>query len=158
MVPPGPERARYGDDEGGRDAVSEEPNERKVFGQDAWGRDERGEVFLSIQVCSHCQRRFFPDVRVCPYCFEQGALDRTRVFGPGTLYSYSTVHVAPKQFRPPYTIGYVDFEPNLRVFGRIQTEDASRLSVDMPVRLVAGTVKWDGDDPVEGYLFEPQGK
>jgi len=43
------------------------------------------------------------------------ALDRTAV-----LYSYTVIHPSPKAGLPPFALAYADFQPETRVFGRLE--------------------------------------
>lgn len=45
------------------------------------------------------------------------------VTGPGTVYSFTVIHPAPKTGQPPYALGYVDFAGPVRIFGRLLGKD-----------------------------------
>lgn len=52
----------------------------------------------------------------------------------GTVYTYTTVH--PRN-QPPYSLGMVDFENGLRVFGRLVSPDGTAPRIGEAVRVVA---------------------
>jgi uncharacterized OB-fold protein len=94
--------------------------------------------------CLDCGKKFFPDRAICFGC--AGRHMEESLLGPtGTLYSYATVHVAPK-VPTPYTIGYIDLEQGVRVLA-FGNGEAERLRPDLPVTLVSGN---DGS-----WWFEP---
>jgi benzoylsuccinyl-CoA thiolase BbsA subunit len=73
----------------------------------------------------------------------------------GRLYSWSTVYVAPKEWRVPYIAGYVDLPEGVRVFAHV-VGDGSRLAMDMKVRLTVAELGTDATGkPVTSYAFEP---
>ncbi len=44
--------------------------------------------------------------------------------GPGTVYSFTVIHPAPKTGQPPYALGYVDTaRRSVRIFGRLLGKD-----------------------------------
>jgi uncharacterized protein len=90
--------------------------------------------------CGACGKRFFPSHALCPYC----AAERTREVAlarRGILYSYSKVFVSSAR-TVPYTIGYVDFDQDVRVLATIE-ENVMSLRPDMPVELcVSETGQW----------------
>lgn len=95
---------------------------------------------LSGGECGACGKRYFPARAICPYC----AAERTSEVAlarHGVLYSYAKVFVSSS--RPvPYTIGYVDFDRDVRVLAPID-EGAVALYPDMSVELrVTGTGEW----------------
>lgn len=96
-------------------------------------RNDQGEVRLHGSRCRQCGARFFPSRQVC---FECGGRDlASTLLGPdGTLYSFSTVHVASGR-STPYTIGYVDLDDGVRVLADIRQEP-DRLWPDQRVVIV----------------------
>jgi uncharacterized OB-fold protein len=74
----------------------------------------------------------------------------------GTLYSFSTVHVAPKGFPTPYVIGYVDLPEDVRLFGQIEGATTG-LEVGAAVEVVLGVVRVsEAGEPIIGYKFRPR--
>ena len=102
--------------------------------------------------CCDCRRVHFPVAEFCSNCrgehFEPAPLGER-----GRLYSYSEIHVAPRQFEVPYIVGYVDFPADVRVFGQIdgRLED---LSPGMEMTVGWGPVRRaDDGSMVETYRF-----
>lgn len=56
------------------------------------------------------------------------------VAGPATLYSYTRVHVAPRNWQTPYALGYADFPNGLRLLAKLADADTS-WRADQPVTL-----------------------
>jgi uncharacterized OB-fold protein len=116
--------------------------------------DERGAPTLIGSACKACGQRVFPPVRICPECLSEDVAS-LRLSREGVLYSWSTVHVAPKEWRVPYVAGYVDLPEGVRVFAHI-VGDAKRLRMDAKVRLTVAELGRDAAGaPVTSYAFEP---
>lgn len=104
--------------------------------------------------CTDCGASVFPASDRCPACVSEN-VSPLPLDSDGTLYSYSIVHAAPKNFVVPYAIGYVDFSQGVRVFGQVDA-DPKALAIDMKVRVsirAAGKAK-DGA-PLYGFSFVP---
>jgi uncharacterized OB-fold protein len=85
------------------------------------GKDEL--VGLS---CRNCDALVVPPKMVCPFC--GGAdLNRVRLSGKGSIYSYTVIHVASPRFADdvPYTVAVVELDEGPRITGRL-------LGVDEP--------------------------
>lgn len=105
--------------------------------------------------CQNCSYLSFPPSTVCPECWgeDQDAVPLSR---SGNLYTYSVIHIAPKGWKVPYIIGYVDLPEGVRIFTHISTDNPDDLQVDMPVRLDIGPIKLDEQgEPVNGFRFVP---
>jgi uncharacterized OB-fold protein len=116
--------------------------------------DEAGILRLCGMRCGGCGLAVFPRGAGCPSCLsaDLAALPLSSV---GTLYSYTTVHVAPANLQTPYVVGYVDFPEGVRVFGKVRAE-AAALRPDMPVSVRFA----EAPMPEKGltghrYYFEP---
>ncbi|MDB5900155.1 MAG: hypothetical protein JWP41_3757 [Ramlibacter sp.] len=68
----------------------------------------------------------------------------------GRLYTFTTVHPGKA---PSYSLAMVDFDPGLRVFGRLLTRDGVMPALDSPVRVVPFTLP----DGTADYAFEAVG-
>ncbi len=90
--------------------------------------------------CSHCSTKAFPARTVCSCCGAQEGLEPARLSPRGTLYTYTEVHAAPKDFPTPYVLGFVDLEDGVRVFGQVEGP-ASSLQPDQQVETVTGVVR-----------------
>lgn len=89
--------------------------------------------------CADCGLTAFPASRVCRRCLSPNQLQQA-LADHGTLYSYSTVHVASGR-EVPYSIGYIDLADGLRILGPLDIPD-DRIACDLLVRLTKGTTKW----------------
>ena len=105
--------------------------------------------------CPNCGRRFFPPKARCPECFQSG-LSSVALETKGILYSYTTVYIPSRNFNPPYTVGYVELDKGVRVFGQIRTREGESLVIGSAVKTVIDYL-WKRSDggSVSGYLFEP---
>tara|TARA_R110000787_G_scaffold165753_1_gene278832 strand:+ start:228 stop:662 length:435 start_codon:yes stop_codon:yes gene_type:complete len=104
--------------------------------------------------CKACATRFFPPEPVCPECMSEDVAEAELSSG-GTLYSWSVVHVAPKNWRAPYIAGYVDLADGVRVFAHIVDADPDSLAMDMPVALTTAVLGEDEGVAVTSYAFTP---
>jgi uncharacterized OB-fold protein len=121
--------------------------------------DADGALCLSGAECSTCGTRIFPAAPVCPSCNAE-QMKPLPLAGSGTLYAYSTVHVAPAVWQVPYVIGYVDLPEGVRVFGKVAGTDgvAAGLAPDLTVRVhVEETAAAEASPaaPTYHYWFAP---
>ena len=93
--------------------------------------DKREELSLSIQVCPACARIFFDDCVDCHHCGSW--LKKTFVTGRGKVYSYSVVHVGPKDMVVPYLLALVDLDGSGRVLGIVEGQGKNQLRVNQLV-------------------------
>ena len=115
-----------------------------------WVEAEAGLTLIGGQ-CTDCGRRFFPSKQHCPGC--GGAeVKPAELSRHGRLYSYSTIHTAPRGFTVPYTVGFVDLNDDVRVFGQIEGGDAG-LELDASMEPVLGVIRTSEDGDVQGYKF-----
>lgn len=91
----------------------------------------RGELLASR--CTACGHLAFPALACCPRC-ANARFTPARLPRHGTLYSHTTVHVGPAGTRVPYVVGYVDLDGDMRVFGRLEVDEAA-LEIGMPLEL-----------------------
>ena len=130
--------------------------EPPLIAGDAVRIDDDGRPTLIGSECAGCGMRAFPPVTLCPECMGEDlaplALGRS-----GRLYSYSTVHVAPRGWTVPYVAGYVDLPEGVRVFAHVVDAAAERLSMEMEVELTTAALGTDGDGrPFSSYAFRPR--
>lgn len=124
-------------------------------GDDHWEM-EKDVVHLVGSHCKICGQNYFPVRQICPKCFGEAQMEKVRLSNQGKLYSYSIVHVAPKQFSPPYAIGYVDFPEGVRVLGQLTTRDPNELQLDMDVQTLLGKICVDEQgNEIVSYKFKP---
>jgi uncharacterized OB-fold protein len=67
----------------------------------------------------------------------------------GTLYAFSTVHIAAKKWKVPMTIGYVDLPNGVRVFTHLD----GPLAIGDSVEVGIGTVGQDENGPIDCFVF-----
>jgi uncharacterized OB-fold protein len=82
---------------------------------DASGSEPR----LVAGKCKACGALSFPKAVVCTACLSQEIV-AAHLASEGTLYSFATVHQAPKNWIVPYHLGYVDLTDGIRVLAHIE--------------------------------------
>jgi uncharacterized OB-fold protein len=107
-----------------------------------------GRTTLIGGICKDCGNQTFPRTPVCCACMSENIapapMPRT-----GTLYAFSTVHVAAKKWKHPMCIGYVDLPNGARVF----THLTGPLTIGDSVEPVMGIVGEDENGPIESFIF-----
>jgi uncharacterized OB-fold protein len=110
--------------------------------------------------CRDCRVMTFPRQADCPHCngeaMEEALFDRR-----GTLWTFTIQNFIPKsppyavveteETFVPYGVGYVEFEGQARVEGRLTENDPSKLRIGMPME----TVLIAFGDGLVTYAFEP---
>lgn len=90
----------------------------------------------------------------CPGCWAEGDLEPVELGANGWLYSFTIVRQAPKGFRPPYAMGYVDLDEGLRVLTRIAAPEAHDLRVGARVALTVAPLGESAEgETVVGPVF-----
>ena len=124
--------------------------ERPFLCGDALKVDADGRATLVGSRCGACGVEFFPPAPVCSSCMSENmkpqAMPRR-----GTLYAFSTVHIAAKKWKLPMRIGYVDLANRARVFSHLEGED---LKIGDEVEVAAGVVGEDADGPITTFVFK----
>ena len=117
--------------------------------------EKDSEIRLRGSECPNCSKRFFPPKARCPECLQPG-LSSVALDTRGTLYSYTTVYIPSRNFKPPYTVGFVELDEGVRVFGQIRVREGEALRIGSSIKMVIDYLwkKPDGES-VSGYLFEP---
>ncbi|WP_150461542.1 Zn-ribbon domain-containing OB-fold protein [Nesterenkonia ebinurensis] len=100
--------------------------------------------------CRACAAHSFPRAYVCHRCHASD-IEIIELPADGTLYSWTTVHISPA-FETPYTLGYVDLLPDLRVFAQVLVTD-ERLACNLPV-----TVRTTQQSPTGWAFVEKEGE
>lgn len=96
---------------------------------------EKGKVMTTR--CQQCGKVFFPPQADCPRCLSSD-VEWFEINKPGTLKTFTTVHYGPTGFEneAPYTLGIAEFEPGLKILGRIsKTLVPGEMKVGMKVKL-----------------------
>lgn len=76
------------------------------------------------------------------------SVDEVLIGPTGVLYTYTVVH--PGRDKPPYALAMVDFEPGVRVFGRLLLSPHAQMPLGLTVRLTPHSLP-DGE---ADYAFE----
>lgn len=76
---------------------------------------------MRISVCRGCGRTRLEEAVRCGHC--GGATEAREVSGRGTLYSFSTVWVAPPGTPTPYLLALVELEEGGRVLARLEADE-----------------------------------
>jgi uncharacterized OB-fold protein len=71
-----------------------------------------------LRRCADCARYSHPRQDACENCFSAN-LTWSEVSGEGTIYSFSTVHRAPRQRPTPYCVGLIRLVEGVYLFGGI---------------------------------------
>ncbi|TRZ67463.1 MAG: transcriptional regulator [Rhodocyclaceae bacterium] len=108
--------------------------------------------------CAMCGAAFFPPRFVCPTCLTDEKMEQWRLGNTGTLYAYTVIRIASKEFNPPYPFGYIIVEPEkVRVPAMITgVEDYSTLKVGMKMQMIVEKLRDDGvGGEIVTYKFKP---
>ncbi|MEX2454294.1 MAG: Zn-ribbon domain-containing OB-fold protein [Rhodospirillaceae bacterium] len=135
--------------------TAEDLHEHPFLAGDAVRLASDGRARLYGTGCNDCGTKIFPPTPVCPECMSEN-VSEIELSGEGTLYSWSVVHVAPKNWHVPYVAGYVDLPEGVRVFTHVVGADPGSLSMDMQVALTTAVLGEEDGTPVESYAFTPK--
>src|SRR4051812_16371208 len=123
---------------------------RALLCGDAVELGEDGRAVLVGGHCADCGARAFPRPPVCANCMGENIvaqeLPRT-----GTLYAFSMVHIAPKKWKLPMRIGYVDLTNGVRVFTHLEGSD---FAIGDTVEPGIGIVGQDENGAIESFVFK----
>ena len=117
-----------------------------------------GEGRLSLPRCDACERLVWYPADTCHRC---GAGEHTWVdlSGRGTLFSWVVVHQQfLPQYEPPFVTGLVavDEDPAARLATRLVDCDPADLTIDQPVEVVFGPLRFpDVDGEVTAPFWRP---
>jgi len=117
---------------------------------DALVVDARGHATLMGGRCVDCGNETFPRTPVCASCMGEN-IAAAAMPGQGTLYAFSTVHVAAKKWKKPMRIGYVDLPNRARVFTHLEGEN---LAIGDEVEVALSVVGEDDEGPIESFVFK----
>lgn len=120
-----------------------------------WYCEHDGEWRLRASRCGGCGSLIFPAGKSCPRCWPPRPLEDALVPETGKLLSWSTANVAPAGFRAPFSFGYADFTPTVRLFGQLELgANDPPPEPDAQIRLVLGVVRQEeAGPPVWAYKF-----
>jgi uncharacterized OB-fold protein len=108
-----------------------------------------GRAVLIGGACQDCGNQTFPRAPVCCVCMSE-AIEPKAMPRTGTLYAFSTVHVAAKKWKKPMCIGYVDLPNGARVFTHLEGE----LAIGDAVDVAMGIVGEDENGPIRSFIFK----
>lgn len=108
---------------------------------------------LAAGKCKCCGALSFPRAEVCSACLSD-EIGETHLASEGVLYSFATVHQAPRNWIVPYHLGYIDLTDGIRVLAHVQGEPVIGGEVQLGIGRV-GTAT-DGS-PLMSYVFAPAG-
>lgn len=109
--------------------------------------------------CTGCGQAFFPPRAFCATCPKGGTVVPAQLGPVGTLYAWTMVHVAPRRFRPPYPIGFVDLPEGVRVCAQLTgfSEQGPFPAPGSEVEMVVEPISEDPQgNPLLGYKFRPR--
>ena len=99
-------------------------------------------------VCSSCDRVYFPPRESCPYCRRKsmGKMKERYLSGRGEVVSYTVVHVGPEDFEEqvPYPIAIIQLEEGPRITGQIVDGDPDDVKIGMKVESTFRKIQQDG--------------
>ena len=107
--------------------------------------------------CANCGVMTFPVQADCPRCMGD-QMDETLFHRRGTLWTFTTQEFPPKSppYAPvdfePYGVGYVEFDGQARVEGRLTEWDPAQLRIGMEMETVI--IPFNGTTT---YAFKPVG-
>lgn len=81
---------------------------------------------MTVLQCKDCHKQLVPIKYTCPSCLAN-EFTEVKISGIGSIYSFTTVHIAPETFADnvPYDIILVELENRLRVTARLQKGTAN---------------------------------
>lgn len=102
---------------------------------------------IPVIECKKCKALGFPPLYVCRKCGST-ELCETEIEGNGTVYTHTTIRVAPDAYRDqaPYDIAIIELNPELRVTARLTTGESDQIRI-------GGKVQFDHVDG-NGYWFK----
>ena len=115
--------------------------------------DAGGRTVLIGGACRDCGNRAFPRAEVCCACMSED-IAAEPMPRSGTLYAFSTVHVASKKWKKPMRVGYVDLPNGVRVFSHLEGE----LAIGDLMEAGLGIVGEDENGPIESFVFRKAAK
>ncbi|HEC81450.1 MAG TPA: Zn-ribbon domain-containing OB-fold protein [Thermoplasmatales archaeon] len=111
--------------------------------------------------CMVCNRVFFPQREVCPFCRRNslGKMVDVKLSGKGRVVTFTVIHAPPSKFedQTPYAIAIVEFDEGPRVTGQIVDRDLDKIEIGMPVQATFRRIQDDGYTGAiyYGYKFRP---
>ena len=88
--------------------------------------------------------------KLCTGCMGENIVAET-LPRTGTLYAFSVVHIAPKKWKLPMRIGYVDLPNGARVFSHL---DGTEFAIGDTVEVNLAVVGQDENGAIESFVFK----
>jgi len=125
------------------------PLEQKLLRDDILLHSAAGWTLAGSRcACGHIS---FPPVNTCPECLGD-LIETVELPKTGTIFACTTVRMPAANFKPPYSIGYVDLSGGPRVFAHFQMGQ-EMLKIGAPVRLQVKPLWEEHGRPVVAYCF-----
>jgi uncharacterized OB-fold protein len=112
---------------------------------------------LEGQLCSVCGAVQFPPRTSCSAC-RAGGLERHRLSGRGSVFSYSEAAQAPEGFAPPYLMALVKLEEGPVIAAQLTDVEPEEIEIGMAVEMVTRRIREMSPQGylVYGYKFRPR--
>ena len=117
-----------------------------------------GQPYLVGTKCSKCGAASFPPRYICTYCLTDEGVEKARLGNKGSLYSYTIIRVAGREFNPPYAFGFVIIEPeNIRIPAVLTGFDLEQeLKSGTRMEMVIERLRKDDEgNEIVSYKFRP---
>lgn len=109
---------------------------------------------LLANKCKECGRVFFPKREICADCGGSDMVE-TPLKDGAKLYTYTTVQMPVHKYKPPFTIGWMEFPEGVRVMSQIKDWDRQPLKIGMDMKVVIDTLWEEETKEIIGYKFQP---
>jgi uncharacterized OB-fold protein len=120
--------------------------------------ENQGEIRLTGSKCASCQRVYFPPLKICPDCLDDGQpLQSVFLSKTGTISSYSVAQVAPSGYESPHVQAYIKMEEGVKIFTlMIDCGGGTKIANNMPAEMVVISVGENEDGAkLLSYRFTP---
>lgn len=111
--------------------------------------------------CTKCGAAFFPPRYICTYCLTDETIVKAKLGNKGKLQAYTVIHVASRDFNPPYAFGFVVIDPeNIRIPALLSgVKDPNELKPGTEMEMVLEKLRDDKDgNEVVSFKFRPVAK
>ncbi len=100
---------------------------------------------LEATRCRRCGREYLPARKICPAC-KSTEFDMVRMPDRGTIVAWTTIHVAPPQWRllTPYVTAVVELENGTRITTQVVDCEPDEVEIGQKVRLEFRRITDDG--------------
>lgn len=121
-------------------------------------RETRARYNLEGVRCGACETAYFPPREVCPDCHREsiGKMEKFKLSGNGEVYSFSTIHDAPNDFKGevPYIIALIKTDEGPMVTGQIVDWDEGDVQIGRRVESVFRRISEQGKHGIIQYGFK----